>query len=66
MELAAGSLQDYIKSRPIDDDSMDDDSWSIMLQIGAGLKFLHQRQMIHRDLKPANSTTPFPSPLCVG
>ena len=29
--------------------------FQVMLDIQAGLRFLHLRHMIHRDLKPANS-----------
>jgi len=30
--------------------------WSIMTEITAGLKFMHDHNLVHRDLKPKNST----------
>ena len=29
--------------------------WNVMLHVGKGVEFLHNKGMIHRDLKPLNS-----------
>jgi serine/threonine protein kinase len=60
MELGDQTLQNYISllfSSPRGGISPGD-IWAIMVQISAGVEYLHRRSMVHRDIKPANSTLP--------
>lgn len=49
LELMEGSLDDYLPT-----DKVCEQAFTICLNIGNGLEFLHNRKVLHRDLKPQN------------
>lgn len=49
VELMEGSLCDYLPT-----DKVCEQAFTICLNIGSGLEFLHNRKVLHRDLKPQN------------
>jgi len=54
MELGSSSPEDLICGRDNGYPETEDVLY-IMLQVTAGISFIHQRGIIHRDIKPANS-----------
>ena len=49
VELMEGSLDDYLPNNEVCEEA-----FTICLNIGNGLEFLHNRNVLHRDLKPQN------------
>ena len=49
VELMEGSLDDYLPNNEVCEEA-----FTICLNIGNGLEFLHHKNVLHRDLKPQN------------
>lgn len=53
MELGQYSLEEYIEGSA--NGLAESEALDTLLQVSAGISFIHRKGMIHRDLKPANS-----------